>query len=150
MNLLDRLIQARNYITPVESQYCIVYEDNMDEPVKIVHPDPHWLGCALHGGILPPVWVYLALAEDEAAPNFEKHTRGDLLHVTEPMAPMTEEEALEYIAFKDVPRHVWEDWGGSNRPKMLICRKDQLPKTKEWRNAWRLSAGEDNDSNIHH
>lgn len=150
MKLFDRLVQARDYVTPVESQYCIVYEDNMDEPVKVVHPDARWLGCALHGGILPPVWVYLALEEDASAPDFEQHTRGYLLHTTEPVAPMTEEQAMEYLAFKDVPRHVWENKDGSNRPKMLICRKDQLPKTKTWRNAWRLSAGEDNDSNIHH
>lgn len=149
MKLLDRLIQTRNHIPPVESEYCIVYEDSIDEPVKIVHPDPHWLGCALHGGVLPPVWVYLVLEKDEKEYDFEKHTQGYLLHETQPIGSMTEEEALEYLVFKDVPRKVWETWDNGNKPKMLICRKDQLPKVRTWRNAWRLSLGEENESAIY-
>ena len=38
-----------------------------------------------------------------------------------------------------IPEHVWRNWDESNRPKMVICRKDQLPQTREWRNAWRIS-----------
>ena len=36
-------------------------------------------------------------------------------------------------------QHVWKNWDEGNRPKMIICRKNQLPTTREWRNAWRIS-----------
>jgi hypothetical protein len=105
------------------------------------------MACALQGGILPPVWVYWELAKDEAQPDFKKHTRGYLLHKTEPMGPMTEEEAIEYLIQKDVPQSVWQSWDEGNRPKMVICRKEQLPATREWRNAWKIS--EDLATNHH-
>jgi hypothetical protein len=97
------------------------------------------MACALQGGILPPVWVYWELAKDEAQPDFKKHTRGYLLHTTEPMPAMTEEEAIEYLIMKDVPQDVWRNWNTGNKPKMVICRKEQLPATREWRNAWKIS-----------
>jgi hypothetical protein len=27
-----------------------------------------------------------------------------------------------------------------NKPKLVICRKEQLPATRQWRNAWRIAA----------
>tara|TARA_R110000782_G_scaffold95466_1_gene179469 strand:- start:6 stop:308 length:303 start_codon:yes stop_codon:yes gene_type:complete len=93
----------------------------------------------MHGSILPPVWVYHELAKDEATEGFTKHTRGYLLHNTEPVEAMTEEEAIEYLIMKDCPQSVWQTWNEGNKPKMVICRKDQLPATREWRNAWRIS-----------
>ena len=102
-------------------------------------PDPNWMAAAMQGGILPPVWVYWELAKDEAQPDFKKHTRGYLLHNTEPMEAMTEEKAIEYLIQKDVPQHVWQNWDSGNKPRMAICRKGQLPQTREWRNAWRIS-----------
>ena len=110
-------------------------------------PDPNWMAAALQGGILPPVWVYWELANDEAKPDFKKHTRGYLLHDTEPMGPMTEEQAIEYLIQKDVPQSVWREWDAGNKPKMVICRKEQLPGTREWRNAWKIS--EDLATNHH-
>jgi len=77
--------------------------------------------------------------KDEAQPDFKKHTRGYLLHNTEPMEAMTEEQAIEYLIQKDVPEHVWMNWDEGNRPKMVICRKNQLPAKREWRNSWRIS-----------
>jgi hypothetical protein len=97
------------------------------------------MACAQAGGILPPVWVYHELADDEAKPDFVKHTRGYLLHETDPVEPMTEEQAIEYLIMKDVPREVWQSWNEGNKPKMVICKKEQLPSTREWRNAWRIS-----------
>ena len=93
----------------------------------------------LQGGILPPVWVYHELAKDEAEEGFTKHTRGYLLHDTPPVDAMTEEQAIEYLIMKDVPQSVWQTWDEGNRPKMVICKKEQLPATREWRNAWRIS-----------
>jgi hypothetical protein len=97
------------------------------------------MACALQGGILPPVQVYWELAKDEAKPDFVKHTRGHLLHNTKPVEAMTEEQAIEYLIMKDCPQHVWRNWNEGNKPKMVICRKEQLPSTREWRNAWKIT-----------
>jgi hypothetical protein len=138
-HLFDRLCWAKESLEAVQSDYRVVYEDNIDGCAKILVPDPNWMACALQGGILPPVWVYWELKKDEAQPDFKKHTRGYLLHNTEPMKAMTEEQAIEYLIHKDVPEHVWMNWDEGNRPKMVICRKNQLPATREWRNSWRIS-----------
>ena len=138
-HLWDRLCWAKENLEPVQTDYRVVYEDSIDECAKILVPDPNWMACALQGGILPPVWVYHELAKDEAQPDFKKHTRGYLLHETEPMPAMTEEEAIEYLIMKDCPQSVWQTWDEGNRPKMVICKKEQLPQTREWRNAWRIS-----------
>ena len=96
-HLFDRLCWAKENLDGVQSDYRVVYEDNIDECAKILVPDPNWMACALQGGILPPVWVYHELAKDEAQPDFKKHTRGYLLHTTEPMPAMTEEQAIEHL-----------------------------------------------------
>jgi len=38
-----------------------------------------------------------------------------------------------------VPQRASENWDEGNRPKMDICRKNQLPAKREWRNSWRIS-----------
>ena len=146
-HLWDRLCWAKENLEGVRSDYRVVYEDSVDECAKILAPDPNWMAAALQGGILPPVWVYWELAEDEAKPDFKKHTRGYLLQDTQPMGPMTEEQAIEYLIQKDVPQAVWREWDRGNKPKMVICRKEQLPATREWRNAWKIS--EDLATNHH-
>ena len=62
-----------------------------------------------------------------------------MLHDTQPIEAMTEEEAIEYLILKDVPQSVWSTWDEGNRPKMVICKKEQLPQERTWRNAWRIS-----------
>ena len=95
--------------------------------------------CALQGGILPPVSSYWELKKDENTPGFERHTRGpELLHNMKPIDAMTEEEAIEYLIMKDIPEHVWRDYETANKPRLVICRKDQLPQKRTWRNAWRI------------
>jgi hypothetical protein len=138
-HLWDRLCWAKENLEGYQSEYRVVYEDSVDDCAKILVPDPNWMAAAMQGGILPPVWVYWELAKDEAQPDFKKHTRGYLLHDTEPMPAMTEEEAIEYLIQKDIPQSVWQSWDEGNSPKMVICRKDQLPETRVWRNAWRIS-----------
>ena len=138
-HLFDRLCWAKENLEGVQSDYRVVYEDSVDECAKILVPDPNWMACALQGGILPPVWVYHELAKDEAQPDFKKHTRGYLLHNTEPVPAMTEEEAIEYLILKDCPESVWKTYNEGNRLKMVICKKEQLPQTREWRNAWKIS-----------
>ena len=136
--LFDRLCWAKENLEPYQSDYRVVFEDNVDEPVKVLVPDPNWMACAMNGGILPPVWVYHELEKDEKTSGFKKHTRGYLLHETEPMPPMSEEEAIEYLIMKDIPNHIWRTWNEGNKPKMVICKKEQLPQTREWRNAWKI------------
>ena len=140
-HLWERLHWAKDNLDGVQSDYRVVWEDpnEPDEPAKITIPDPNWLACALQGGILPPVEVYWELKKDEAQPDFKRHTRGYLLHNTKPVPAMTEEQAIEYLIMKDVPEKVWKNWDEGNRPKMVICKINQLPQTREWRNAWRIS-----------
>ena len=139
-HLWDRLGWAKENLEPYRSEYCVVYEDSPDEPAKILHPDPNWMSCALQGGILPPVSSYWELKKDEAQPDFVKHTRGkELLHDMKPIDAMTEEQAIEYLIQKDVPMSVWQNWNQGNKPKMVICRSNQLPTTREWRNAWKIA-----------
>lgn len=138
-HLWDRLCWAKENLEPHQSDYRVVYEDSLDECAKILVPDPNWMACALQGGILPPVEVYWLLAQDEAQPDFKKHTRGYLLHNSKPIEAMTEEQAIEYLIMKDVPQSVWRDYDSGNKPKMVICRKEQLPGTRVWRNAWKIS-----------
>ena len=140
-HLWDRLCWAKENLEPYRSEYCVVWEDQNepDAPAKVTHPDQNWLACALKGGILPDVRVYWELAKDEAKPDFKKHTRGYLLHNSKPIDAMTEEQAIEYLIMKDIPRHVWQDWDKANKPRLVICTKSQLPSTRVWRNSWKIS-----------
>jgi hypothetical protein len=52
---------------------------------------------------------------------------------------MTEERAIEYLIMKDLPGHVWQNWDKANKPRLVICKKSQLPSTRVWRNAWKIS-----------
>jgi len=137
-HLFDRLYWAKENLDGVQSDYRVVYEDSVDGCAKILVPDPNWMAAALQGGILPPIWVYHELAKDEAQLNFKEHTRGYLLHITEPIEAMTEEEAIEYLILKDCPQSVWQTWNKGNRQTMVICKKEQLPQTRTWRNAWKI------------
>ena len=139
-HLWDRLCWAKEKLDGVQSDYRVVYEDSVDECAKILVPDPNWMACVLQGGILPPVEVYWELAKDEAEEGFTKHTSVVTCCTTpKPVDAMTEEQAIEYLIMKDVPQSVWRAWNEGNRPKMVICNKEQLPGTREWRNAWKIT-----------
>ena len=138
-HLFDRLCWAKENLEPVQSDYRVVYEDSVDECAKILIPDLNWMACALQGGVLPPVWVYHELAKDEAQEGFTKHTRGYLLHDTPPIGPLTEEQAIEYLILKDCPADVVANFDKGNRKTLVICRKEQLPTNRVWRNAWRIN-----------
>lgn len=51
---------------------------------------------------------------------------------------LTEEQAIEVLIMKDMPKHIWDGSIKSNRKLFQIIKKSQLPSTREWRNAWRL------------
>lgn len=134
LKLYERLELAKDQLEPVQSDYRVVFEADLDNPASVLVPDPNWMACALHGGILPSVEVYHQLETDEN----ERITNGYLLHETTPVGPMTEEEAIEYLVQKDMPVHVWQQ-GSANAKRMVICRKKQLPASREWRDAWKIN-----------
>lgn len=120
--------------------YVIVWEDpdDLDAPAKVTTISPSYWAMALHGGILPPVWVWWKLAEDEAKPDFKRHTQGHLLHNTPPLGPMTEDEAVEWFIMKDIPPRVWRDYKG-NRSILKIAPRHLIPTDRSFRNAWRIN-----------
>lgn len=142
-HLFDRLCWAKENLEPIQTEYCVVWEDpeEPDSPAKVTYPDPNWMACARHGGILPPVDSYWELRKDEETEGFVKHTRGpELLHNIKPIGAMTEEQAIEYLIMKDIPARVW-DTGDErlNKSRFVICTKAQLPQERTWRSAWKIS-----------
>lgn len=139
-HLHDRLLWAKYelHLAPVQSRYRVVFEDpdELDAPAKVLVPDPNWLACALHGGILPPVETYL---RDQSVPDGEPKEHP----YAEPIGPMTEEEAIEYLIMKDIPRKVW-DTEGANKPRFKIVPVEMIPTDRTHRNAWRLDNFERN------
>ena len=133
-HLFDRICWASENLARVESQYVVVYEDGNDAGrARILVPAPEWLAMALHGGLLPPVEHYHREQRDLVG-NFIGPR--DYWSSYTPLGPLTEEQAIEYLILKDVPRHVWQD--GSNHP-LKICRRSQLPTSRRFRNAWRVA-----------
>lgn len=129
------------------SNYRIIYDnpDDLDAPSAVVCPAPEFIELAM-AGELPEIGVYWALQADEERAIAEgrhstfKHDPEKLeAQFTAPRTgPLTEEEAMEYLVLKDVPRSVW---GRShNRPMFKIVKKEDVPSDRSFRNAWRLSA----------
>jgi len=137
---LDFIPKAKAKGPLPDPQFAILWEDPdaPDNPARVTIPSSEWLAMAIHGGILPPVEVYWALAEDEAKPDFKQHTRGHLLHQTPPIPAMTEEEAMEYLVQMVVPPRVWRGYRG-NRTVLRIVRRAMIPANREHRNAWRIA-----------
>lgn len=137
---LDFIPKAKAKGPLPDPQFAILWEDPdaPDEQAKVTTPSSEWLAMALHGGILPPVEVYWALADDEAQPGFKQHTRGRLLHDTPPMRAMTEQEAMEYLAMMVLPPRVWRDYQG-NRTILRIVSRAQIPTNRNYRNAWHIA-----------
>lgn len=129
--------------------YRILYEDptRPDEPAKVVVPAPEWIEQALQGGILPEINSILddqdfeeEWTRNNPGKSFSWFDHGGAKQWTAPaVGPMTLEEAMEYLAMKDVPNHVWRAHQRSNYPYVVITTTDKLPDTREWRNAWRLT-----------
>ncbi len=133
-HLFDRICWAHENLERVETQYVVAYEDGEpDAPAKILVPAPEWMAMALHGGLLPPVGHYHREPRDVDG-NFIGPA--DYWSAYEPIGPLTEEQAIEYLIQKDIPRHVWAE--GSNHP-MVICTRSQFPKNRTFRNAWRVA-----------
>lgn len=127
-------------------QYRIVYDDPdaLDEPTKVLIPSDKWMKKAMDGD-LPPISVYWQLQDDEQQAikegrhenfkhNPEKISRQ---HTAPRIGRLTEEQALEYLCMKDLPRRCWSEV--HNRPMFRIVHKDQIPTDRQFRNAWEMT-----------
>ncbi len=132
-HLWDRLAEAKSRLDPVQSKYRVVFEDpaTPDEPAKVLVPDPNWLACALEGNILPPIDTYQR-DRDVADGEPKEHP------YAEPIGPMTEEEAIEYLIMKDIDPAVWQEYRG-NRTIMKIVPVELVPSDRSFRNAWKIN-----------
>lgn len=148
MHLFDRLLDAKDRLTPVQSQYRVLFEDpaQPDAAACVLVPDPNWMAAALAGGILPPIETYLRDRQIEEAWNaanppgtFRWSDHGGASHpYVDPIPAMTEEEAIEYLIMKDIPPRVWRDYKG-NRQIIKIVPVELIPSDRSFRNAWRVA-----------
>ena len=129
------------------TQYRVIYEDPdaPEQPAMVLVPSENWMQKAMEGN-LPPISVYWSLQDDEQSA-IEEGRHDTFRHDPEKHAaqwtaprigPLTEEEAIEYLIMKDIPRRVWAQ--EHNRPMFKIVKKDQVPTDRSFRNAWRLTA----------
>lgn len=129
------------------TNYRVVFDDPdaLDEPTKVLVPSDNWMEEAMTGN-LPPISVYWALQDDEQQAIAEgrhstfKHDQAKWeAQFTAPrIGPLSEQEALEYLVMKDLPRKCWAEQ--HNRPMFKIVTKDQVPSDRTFRDAWEMTA----------
>jgi hypothetical protein len=135
-HLWDRLAEAKSHLAPVQSKYRVLFENpsDMEAPASVLVPDPNWMAAALAGGVLPPIDTY---QRDRGVADGQPKEHP----YAEPIGPMTEEEAIEYLVMKDVPPQVWRDYKG-NRCIMKIVPVELIPSDRSFRNAWKINQTE--------
>ena len=135
-HLWDRLAEAKSRLTPVQSKYRVLFENpaEPDAPASVLVPDPNWMAAALAGNILPPIDTYL---RDQNVPDGQPKEHP----YAEPIGPMTEEEAIEYLVKKDISPQVWREYNG-NRIIMKIVPVELIPSDRSFRNAWKINQTE--------
>ena len=133
IHLWDRLAEAKARLTPVQSQYRVLFEnpEDPDAPAAVLCPDPNWMAAALAGNVLPPIDTYLR-DRDVADGQPKEHP------YAEPIGAMSEEEAIEYLIQKDISPQIWRDYTG-NRCVMKIVPVEMIPSDRTHRNAWRIA-----------
>jgi hypothetical protein len=129
------------------SNYRVIFEDpdQPDAPAMVLVPSDNWMQEAMEGN-LPPISVYWALQDDEQQAiaegrhdTFKHDPEKHAAQWTAPrIGPLTEEEAIEYLIMKDIPRHIWSV--EYNRPMFKIVKTEDVPSDRQFRNAWRLAA----------
>lgn len=128
------------------TKYRVIFDDpdRLEEPTKVLVPAQQWLDQAM-AGELPPIWVYWQLQDDEQKAinegfheGFEHDPEKHALQWTAPrVGPLTEEEAMEYLCMKDLPRKCWAE--EHNRPMFKIVRTEEVPSDRQFRNAWEMA-----------
>lgn len=146
-HLFERLAEAKDRLTPIQSKYRVVFEDpdNLESPAAILVPDPNWMAAALAGEVLPPIEAYLAdqkvveeyIEENGSLEGFSWKNHDPQHPYAKPIGPMTEEEAIEYLIQKDIPPRIWRDYKG-NRTVLKIVPVEMIPSDRSMRNAWRI------------
>ena len=123
-------------LQPVQSEYAIVYDDPYnDDPACVVMPSPNWMAKALHGGILPYSHVVL----------MDQLNDTQLSRTSPRMPPLTQEQAIEQLLIRDVPKHIWDGSYQGNKRTFVIAPLHLLPRDRHFRNAWTLNG----DTPIH-
>ena len=135
-HLWDRLNEAKSRLKPVQSKYRVLFENpsDMEAPASVLVPDPNWMAAALAGNVLPPIDTYL---RDQNVPDGQPKEHP----YAEPVGPMTEEEAIEYLVKKDISPQVWREYNG-NRIIMKIVPVELIPSDRSFRNAWKINQTE--------
>lgn len=128
------------------ADYRVIYEDPdcPEQAAMVLVPSDNWLDDAM-AGKLPPISVYWELQDDEQKSIDEgrhstfKHDQTKLeKQFTAPrIGKLTEEEAMEYLVMKDIPRRVWSV--EYNRPMFKIVKTEQIPSDRQFRNAWEMA-----------
>ena len=128
------------------SNYRVIFEDpeQPEQPAMVLVPSDNWLEEA-KAGLLPPISVYWELQDDEqqaiAEGRHDSFKHDSAKHEAQWTAPrigkLTEEEAMEYLVMKDIPRRVWSV--EYNRPMFKIVKTEQVPSNRQFRNAWEMA-----------
>lgn len=108
------------WFRPPNTKYRIAYS-RLDGGVSIVVPTPHMVALLRRGDVIRHMRVIDALGP-QGIPVFEGS--GEFLQ------PMTEREAIEFIAWRDIPRAI--------NHRMILSEGD-IPRDRSRRNDWRLS-----------
>lgn len=108
------------WFRPPNTVWRIAYS-RRDGGVSIVIPTPHMVALLKRGGVIRRMRQIDSLGP-RGIPVFEGS--GEFL------PPLSEREAIEFIAWKDLPREV-------NHRAFL--RADQIPQDRSRRNEWRLT-----------
>jgi hypothetical protein len=91
-------------------------------PMKVLTPTPRMLYMLMRGGVIKNVRV-VGDDPDTGRPIYEGKS--------ERLPPMTEREAVEFLAWRDIP-------AGCNN--VVIITTAELPSDRKMREAWRLAA----------
>ncbi len=122
---------AHNALEPVECEARIVYHDNTQEAVKVITPAPRFIAQLMAGGYTRRVRC-IGACPDTGRPVMEGSG--------EVMGAMAYDEAVAFVAWKDIP-------AGCNH--FAIMTTDDLPRidgcidrARKLRAAWRLKLEE--------
>lgn len=117
-------VMSRN-VEPVECNTRIAFHDDSQEAVKVITPAPRFIATLMAGGYVR----HARVCREEAG-------RPVLEGTGEIMGPMSYDEAIEFLLWKDLPRGV---------NNYSIMTTDDLPRirgdidlARKFRNAWRL------------
>lgn len=127
------------------TNYRVIFDDpdSPDEITKVLIPSDDWMKEAMEGK-LPPISVHWVLQDAEAKAHQDGTHEGFshdwdqwIRQFTAPrVGPLTEEEAIQYLCMKELPRKCWSEQ--HNRPMFKIVTVDQIPSDRTFRDAWEM------------